>query len=125
MITVNGVQFVPAPRRLGERDVVRAHGVRRSASDGGQNTFASIFLLAVACNVKRFIRHGFCTGTLCPVTAVMTPSAAAVSAAQMAFSSFFSSCFITHLCLLVGNRLILVFKTKTTVSASFSILGFF
>ena len=77
-----------------------------------------VIFAAIACNVKRFIRHGVLHGYVVSVTAVTTPSAA-VSAAQTAFSSF----FLHVLSLIyVSDRKSPRFrflKTKTTVSACF------
>src|SRR4030066_720984 len=69
-------------------EMVRAHGVRRSKhrTEGGHRL--QVLFAAIACNVKRFIRHGGLHGYVVSVNAVTTPSAA-VSVAQTAFRSFF------------------------------------
>jgi transposase len=99
-------------------EMVRAHGVRRSRHRTEGRTRVRVIFAALACNVKRFIRHGILHGYIVSAHAITSPSAA-VSVAQKAFRSFFlhGLSFIY-----VSGRKSLhfsIFKTKLTVSACF------
>ena len=54
-------------------EMVRAHGVRRSKHRTEGRTRLQMLFAAIACNVKRFIRHGVLHGYVVSVTAVTTP----------------------------------------------------
>ena len=99
-------------------EMVRAHGVRRSKHRTEGRTRLQLLFAVIACNVKRFIRHGVLHGYVVSVNAVTTPSAA-VSVAQTAFSSFFLH--VLSFIYVSGRKLphFSIFKTKTTVSTCF------
>ena len=99
-------------------EMVRARGVRRSKHRTEGRTRLQLLFAAIACNVKRFIRHGVLHGYVVSVTAV-TPPSAAVSVAQTVFRSFFLH--VLSLIYASGRKSphFSFLKTKTTVSACF------
>lgn len=99
-------------------EMVRAHGVRRSRHRTEGRTRLQVLFAAIACNVKRFIRHGVLHGYVVSVNAVTTPSAA-VSVAQTAFRSFFLP--VLSLIYVSGRKSphFGFLKTKMTVSTCF------
>ncbi|WP_420886730.1 hypothetical protein [Candidatus Kuenenia stuttgartiensis] len=56
--------------------MVRVHEVRRSKHRTEGRTRLQLLFAAIACNVKRFIRHGCFPDTLSPLPAKIKPSAA-------------------------------------------------
>ncbi len=85
-------------------EMVRVHGVRRSRHRTEGRTRLQLLFAAIACNVKRFIRHGELYGYIVSVTTKTTPSAAVNG--LCAHCSFL---FCRALMSLVENRLIFAF----------------
>jgi len=86
-------------------EMVRVHGVRRSRHRTEGRTRLQLLFAAIACNVKRFIRHGVLHGYVVSVTAKITPFAA-VKRSLRSFFFLFRHEFMP----LIENRFILAFK---------------
>ena len=99
-------------------EMVRAHGVRRSKHRTEGRTRLRVIFAAIACNVKRFIRHGVLHGYVMSAN-VVTTSSAAVSVVQTALNSFFLH--VLSFIYVSGRKSphFSILKTKTTVSAGF------
>ena len=88
-------------------EMVRAHGVRRSKHRTEGRTRLQLLFAAIACNVKRFIRHGVLHGYVVSVTAV-TPLPPLFLLHKRSFAHFFFM-FYHSFMPLTENRLILAF----------------
>lgn len=96
-------------------EMVRVHGVRRSRHRTEGRTRLQLLFAAIACNVKRFIRHGVLHGYVVSVAAKIKPSTA-VNGLCAHFSFLFHHKFMT----LIENRFILAFQRSKLPCASLS-----
>ena len=94
-------------------EMVRVHGVRRSRHRTEGRTRLQLLFAALACNVKRFIRHGVLHGYVVSVTAKTTTSVA-VNGLCAHFFFLFRHKFMP----LIENRFILAFQTSKLLCSS-------
>ena len=96
-------------------EMVRVHGVRRSRHRTEGRTRLQLLFAAIACNVKRFIRHGVLHGYVVSVTAKIKPSTAATGL----YAHFFFL-FLHEFVPFIENRFILAFqRSKLRCSSVF------
>ncbi|KAB2832610.1 MAG: hypothetical protein F9K48_10125, partial [Candidatus Brocadia sp.] len=98
-------------------EMVRVHGVRRSRHRTEGRTRLQVLFAAIACKVKRFIRHGVLHGYLVSVTAKIKPSTA-VNGLCAHFFFLFHHKFMPR----IEKRFILSFqRSKLLCSSAFQL----